>query len=76
VVCLPLSLALIALIFNKGAQERPLSVRFNGQQQFNYNLLRDLCRSKSPEELITLKKDLQRYGWDYAIINRVFDERN
>jgi hypothetical protein len=33
-----------------------------------------LCRSKTPEELIVLKKDLQRHGWDAAIIQRVFEE--
>ena len=76
VVSLPLFLALIALIFNKNAQEKPLSIRFNPQQQFNYNLLQELCRSKTPEELIALKKDLQRHGWDAAIIQRVFDEKN
>ncbi len=73
VITLPLWLALIALIFNRGAQEKPLSIRFNPQQQFNYSLLRELCRSKTPEELIALKKDLQRHGWDAAIIKRVFE---
>jgi hypothetical protein len=76
VVGLPLLLAFIALIFNRGTQERPLSIRFNPQQQFNYNLLQDLYRSKTPEELIALKKDLQHYGWDAAIIQRVFDEKD
>ena len=75
VITLPLLLALIALIFNRNTQERPLSVRFNSQQQFNYSLLRELCASKTPEELIALKKDLQRHGWDAAIIDRVFDEK-
>jgi len=76
VIGLPLLLALIALIFNKNTQEKPLSLRFNAQQQFNYNLLLDLCRSKTPEELIALKKDLQRHGWDAAIIQRVYDEKD
>jgi hypothetical protein len=76
VVGLPLFLAFIALIFNKGCAERPLSVRFNPQQQFNYNLLMDLCRSKTPEEMTAFKKDLQRHGWDAAIIQRVFDGKN
>ena len=58
VVVLPLFLALIAFIFNRNTQEKPLSLRFNAQQQFNYNLLEELCRSKTPEELIALKKDL------------------
>ena len=74
VVTLPLLLALIALIFNKNTQEKPLSIRFNPQQQFNYNLLRELCASKTPEELIALKKELQHHGWDAAIIERVFGE--
>jgi len=74
VVTLPLFLALIALILNRNTQEKPLSIRFNLQQQFNYTLLQELCRSKTPEELISLKKDLQRHGWDAAIIARVFDE--
>ncbi len=74
VVALPFVLALIALIFNQNAPERPLSIRFNAQQQFNYNLLGELCRSKTPEELLVLKKDLQRHGWDAAIIQRVFEE--
>jgi hypothetical protein len=72
VVTLPLLLAIIALVFNKNAQERSLSIKFNPQQQFNYNLLNDLCRSKTPEELIVLKKELERHGWDAAIIKRVF----
>ena len=66
---------MIALIFNKGVQEKPLSIRFNSQQQFNYNLLQELCVPKTPEELIALKKDLQRHGWDAAIIDRVFGEK-
>jgi len=76
VISLPLFLAMIAVIFNKNAQEKPLSVRFNPQQQFNYDLLRELYRSKTPEELIVLKKDLQRHGWDMAIVRRVFGENN
>ena len=75
VITLPLLLALIALIFNRNTQERPLSVRFNPQQQFNYRLLQELSASKTPDELIALKKDLQRYGWDAAIIDRVFGEK-
>ncbi len=74
VITLPLLLTFIALIFNKNTQEKPLSIRFNPQQQFNYTLLQELCRSKTPEELITLKKDLQHHGWDAAIINRVFEK--
>ncbi len=73
VIILPLLLALIALIFNRNTQERPLSIRFNPQQQFNYTLLQELCRSKTPDELIALKKDLRRHGWDAAIIDRVFE---
>lgn len=72
VVVLPLFLALLAFIFDRHIPERPLSLRFNAQQQFNYNLLEELCRSKTPEELIALKKDLVRHGWDPAIIERVF----
>jgi hypothetical protein len=74
VVGLPLLLALIALIFNKNTQEKPLSIRFNSQQQFNFGLLRELCASKTPEELIALKKDLERHGWDTAIIQRIFEK--
>jgi len=74
VITLPLFLALIALIFDRGIKEKPLSIRFNPQQQFNYNLLQELCRSKTSEELIALKKELQRHGWDAAIIDRVFDK--
>ena len=40
VVPLPLLLAFVGLILNKNAQEKPLSIRFNPQQQFNYNLLK------------------------------------
>jgi hypothetical protein len=76
VIALPVTFALIAMIFNKNTQEKPLSIRFNPQQQFNYSLLQELCRSKTPEQLITLKKDLQRHGWDAAIIDRVFNEKN
>jgi len=75
VVCLPLIGGFVALIFDRGAQERPLSVRFNAQQQFNFNLLQELCRHKKPEELVVLKNDLQRFGWDAAIIQRAFDEQ-
>jgi len=73
VVILPFILALIALIFNKGTKERPLGIRFNPQQQFNYKLLQELCHSKTPEELIALRKDLERHGWDAAIIQRVYE---
>jgi len=75
VVGLPLFLALLALMLRRSSEEKPLSIRFNPQQQFNYHLLRDLCALKTPEELIVLKKDLQRHGWDAAIIKRVFDEK-
>ena len=64
---------IIALFFNRNTQEKPLSVRFNPQQDFNYHLLQELCRTKTPEELIALKKELQRHGWDAAIIQRVFE---
>ena len=50
-----------------------MSLRFNSQQQFNYSLLEELCRTKTSEELMVLKKDLSRHGWDAAIIERVFD---
>ena len=73
VISLPLLLAFIALFFNRNTQEKPLSVRFNPQQDFNYHLLQELCRTKTPEELIALKKELQRHGWDAAIIQRVFE---
>ncbi len=73
VISLPLMLAIIALIFNKNTQEKPLRLRFNAQQEFNYKLLKDICSSKSPEELIAFKKELQRHGWDAGIIERVFE---
>jgi len=73
VIVLPLLLGLIAFIFDKNTPEKPLSIRFNPQQEFNFNLLQEICRSKTPEELIVLKKDLQRHGWDAAIIERVFE---
>ncbi len=76
VITLPLLLALIALIFNRNTPEKPLSIRFNPQQQFNYKLLQELCASKTSGELIALKKDLQRHGWDAAIIERVFENKN
>jgi len=76
VIALPLLLGFISFIFNKNTQEKPLSMRFNPQQQFNFSLLQELCASKNPEELIVLKKDLQRHGWDAAIIQRVFDENH
>jgi hypothetical protein len=75
VMALPLLFALTALILNKNVQEKPLSIRYNPQQQFNYNLLMELCASKTPEQLVILKKDLQRHGWDAAIIERVFGEK-
>lgn len=75
VVSLPVGLALIALALNRNTPERPLSIRFTPQQQFNYSLLQELCRHKTPEELLVLKKDLQRHGWDQAIINRVFESK-
>jgi Type II CAAX prenyl endopeptidase Rce1-like len=75
VIALPLLLALIALIFKRGTPESPLRIRFNPQQQFNYRLLSELCANKTSEELTVLKKDLQRHGWDAAIIQRVFEEK-
>jgi len=74
VVVLPLFLALIAFMFDRNTPQRPLSLRFNAQQQFNYSLLEELCRSKTAEELAVLKKDLARHGWDAAIIERIFDK--
>jgi len=75
VITLPLLLALIARILNRNTEEKPLSIRFNAQQQFNYNLLLELCRSKTPNEMIAFKTELQRHGWDAAIIERVFEKR-
>jgi hypothetical protein len=75
VITAPLLFGFIAWIFDSKAQERPLSIRFNAQQQFNYNLLRELCAAKTPDQLALFKKDLERYGWDVAIIQRVFDEK-
>jgi len=74
VIALPLLLAFIALFFNKNTPEKSLSVKFNPQQQFNYKLLQELCAGKTPEELIALRNDLDRHGWDPAIIARVFDK--
>lgn len=74
VVLLPLGLAIAALIRNKSEQERPLSLRFNAQQQFNYHLLLDVYRSKNPEERTAFRSELVRHGWDAAIIERVFDQ--
>jgi len=73
VVSFPLLLGFVALIFNKNTPEQPLSICFNPQQQFNYLLLQEYCRTKTPEELILLKKELVRHGWDAAIIQRVFE---
>lgn len=75
VAVLPLVLALIAFIVNRDTQEKPLSLRFNAHQQFNYSLLEELCRSKTPEQLAALKKDLGAHGWDAAIIERVFQQK-
>ncbi|MDE2009020.1 MAG: CPBP family intramembrane metalloprotease [Candidatus Omnitrophica bacterium] len=74
VVGLPLILALVAIVFNRNTPERPLSIRFNVHQQFTYHLLMELCRHKGPEELTAFKNDLQRHGWDAAIIQRVFED--
>lgn len=71
VLALPLFFAFIAWIFDKGLQEKPLSVRFNAQQEFNYQLLRQICISKTPEELSAFKKDLKHHGWDMAIIEKL-----
>ncbi len=76
VISLPFFLGIISLAFNKETPEKPLSVRFNPQQQFNFTLLQELCRLKTPDELTALKKDLQRHGWDAAIIDRVFNGDN
>ena len=74
VIALPLLLAFIALILNKNTPEKPLSINFNPQQQFNYKLLQELCAGKTLEEMTALRKDLDRHGWDPAIIARVFDK--
>ncbi|MDE2028124.1 MAG: CPBP family intramembrane metalloprotease [Candidatus Omnitrophica bacterium] len=74
VIGIPLILGLAAWIFDKKTQERPLSIRFNPQQQFTYDLLMDLCRHKTPQELAVLKRNLLHHGWDAAIVQRVFED--
>jgi len=74
ILVLPLLFTFIAFIFDRRVPEQPLKLRFNGQQHFNYQLLMELCQAKTPAELAVLKKDLQRHGWDEAIIQRVFEE--
>jgi hypothetical protein len=74
VIAMPLMLAVTALALNKNTPEKPLSIKFNPQQQFNYKLLQELCAGKTFEELIALRQDLDRHGWDPAIISRVFDK--
>jgi hypothetical protein len=73
VLSLPFWLAVMGLIFDKHVEEKPLSVRFNAQQQFNYDLLRELYSRRKPEELAAFRKDLERHGWDHVLIQRVFD---
>ncbi len=70
---LPLLLCGVARIMNKSEEEIPLKTRFNAQQNFNYHLLKEYCANKSPEALKALRPELERHGWDAAIIQRVFD---
>lgn len=72
VIFLPFMFSWIAFILNRSTLERPWSVSFNPQQEFNYQLLKQICSTKTVEERIAFKKELVHHGWDPAIIERVF----
>ncbi|MBF0490618.1 MAG: CPBP family intramembrane metalloprotease [Candidatus Omnitrophica bacterium] len=73
---LPFIFSWVALKFNHSDIERPWRDIFSPQQQFNYQLLKEICALKSKDQLETLKKELVLHGWDPVIINRVFQERS
>lgn len=73
VVLIPAGLALAAWQINRPTQERPMALRFNRQQEFNYGLLQELVRSKDPAQLALLKQELLRHGWDPVVVERAMD---
>jgi hypothetical protein len=70
VVIIPLIFSVIAWVLKRPIVERSWAKDFNPQQEFNYQLLKQVCFSKTPEQLKDFKKELIRHGWDPAIIER------
>lgn len=70
VLGLPLLGGIVALVINHSTHERPTALKLSAQQQFNYNLLIEILRQKSPQERVTLKHDLIKHGWDPAVVER------
>ena len=74
VIFLPMFLALAAFILNRSMRERPMALRFNSQQEFNYQLLQQLSRNKTAAEVAQLKEKLLSHGWDPVVVDRAFNE--
>ena len=73
VLVLPLLWALVAFVLNRSEDERALAAQFNPQQQFNYELLQDISRLKTPAQRQELRQKLLKHGWDPAVVGRAFD---
>jgi hypothetical protein len=75
VMCLPLIFSLCAYFWNRSITEKSWKPRFTSQQEFNYELLKQVCSQKNSNELIAFKEELMKHGWDPIIIERVFEEK-
>lgn len=75
VIALPIFIAIIAKVMNQSTHERQWHQQFNAQQHFNCALLRELVQNKTSSECQTLKADLIKYGWDPAVVEKVFPSK-
>lgn len=74
VLLLPLIFSLVAYYLNASTEEKSWRQKFTAQQEFNFRLLKQICSSKSQEELKIFREELNRHGWDPAIVERVFED--
>jgi len=75
VLLIPFIFSLVAFRLKRSETERSWRDAFSPQQEFNYQLLKQICASKTDEELVLLKKELVMHGWDPVIIERVFQAK-
>ncbi len=68
ILLLPALWALFSWLMNHSVEVKVLKHHFNASQQFNYNLLISLMKSKNPEEREAFAQELLMHGWDHTVV--------
>lgn len=77
ILLLPLGSAVLAYLFNRSNEERPLRWRLTRHQLYNLEILKDhllrtdLLSKHPPEEL---KKEIASHGWDLAVVEIAIED--